>query len=201
MTHTKDSLRFCNLRGIILEDAYASLGCGHSFGGATLRRVTELQTCTTCGAAVDIDRMIPNFALRAAAAAFKREENRKQLQNAARKRRKELGDHEERMKRFKDNMGSPLSNESGRHAKGVQYPFNVDETVLIKGNKRTPEKFVGREAVVTSKCLNGWYLLRTLDNGESVRLQYRSLQKRVPEHNGGVSEECMQQEHTGQVNS
>jgi hypothetical protein len=26
----------------------------------------------------------------------------------------------------------------------------------IQGNKRTPQRFVGREAVVTTQCLNGW---------------------------------------------
>lgn len=26
----------------------------------------------------------------------------------------------------------------------------------LQGNKRTPEKFVGKEAVITSQCLNGW---------------------------------------------
>lgn len=183
------------LTGAILEDAYTALGCGHSFGGATLRRVTESQSCTTCGASVDIDRMIPNYALRAAAAAFKREEIRRKLQNASRKRRKEFGEQDERIKRLKENMGSPTDSDSLRHGKGVQYPFSVNERVLIKGNKRTPEKFVGREAVVTSQCLNGWYLLRTLDNGESVRLQYRSLQKCMPDHNR-VGEECIQQ-HSG----
>lgn len=64
----------------------------------------------------------------------------------------------------------------GARTKGVQFPFIVNDRVLIKGNKRTPERFVGREAIITTQCLNGWYLLRTLDNGESVRLQYRSLQ-------------------------
>eukprot|EP00897_Mesotaenium_endlicherianum_P010738 jgi/Mesen1/9693/ME000069S09101 len=98
--------------------------------------------------------------------------------------------------------------------KGVQFPFAVNDRVLIKaagksvsfmglgsvlhlsfvapacehlllqGNKRTPEKFVGREAIITSQCLNGWYLVHTLDNGESVRLQYRSLQR---SHGEGVS--------------
>lgn len=30
--------------------------------------------------------------------------------------------------------------------------------LYIQGNKRTPDKFVGREAIVTSQCLNGWYV-------------------------------------------
>lgn len=72
--------------------------------------------------------------------------------------------------------------------KGVQFPFVVSDRVMIKGNKRTPERFVGREAVITTQCLNGWYLVRTLDSGESVRLQYRSLQKmrgQTPPNAGG----------------
>jgi hypothetical protein len=53
----------------------------------------------------------------------------------------------------------------------------VADRVIIKGNKRTPPRFVGREAVVTTQCLNGWYVVKTLDNAESVKLQYRSLAK------------------------
>ncbi|KAJ6772430.1 RING/U-BOX SUPERFAMILY PROTEIN [Salix koriyanagi] len=48
---------------------------------------------------------------------------------------------------------------------------------MIKGNRRTPEKFVGKEAIITSQCLNGWYLLKIIGSGEDVRLQYRSLRK------------------------
>jgi hypothetical protein len=74
---------------------------------------------------------------------------------------------------------------------------------MVQGNKRTPDKFVGKEAVITSQCLNGWlvvigfffavlglfgsevlqlralcrYLVKAVDSGESVRLQYRSLKK------------------------
>ncbi|KAJ0037470.1 hypothetical protein Pint_22596 [Pistacia integerrima] len=69
-----------------------------------------------------------------------------------------------------------IATEDGLH-RGVQYPFSVNEKVLIKGNRRTPEKFVGKEAVITSQCLNGWYLLKIIGSGENVRLQYRSLRK------------------------
>lgn len=57
--------------------------------------------------------------------------------------------------------------------------------MIIKGNKRTPERFVGRVAVVTAQCLNGWYVVKTLDNAESVKLQYRSLAKFVDGGGGG----------------
>jgi len=77
----------------------------------------------------------------------------------------------------KDSIELGLEAESPRAFKGVQYPFVVGERVLIMGNKRTPDKFVGKEAVVTSQCLNGWYLVKAVDSGESIRLQYRSLRK------------------------
>lgn len=188
------------LTGNILEDAYTALTCGHSFGGGSLKRVTETQRCSTCGVTVNFERLIPNLALRAAAAAYKREESRKHSHWVSRKRRREMDEHGDKSKRLKEIPGSPTNYDGVRHIKGVQYPFNVNEKVLIKGNKRTPEKFVGREAIVTSKCLNGWYLLRTLDNGESVRLQYRSLQACVPDHNG-VNEDPVQQQSSSQINS
>lgn len=61
--------------------------------------------------------------------------------------------------------------------RGLQFPFSVADRVIIKGNKRTPQRFVGCEAVVTTQCLNGWYVVKTLDNAESIKLQYRSLAK------------------------
>ncbi|KAF5179591.1 U-box domain-containing protein 62-like, partial [Thalictrum thalictroides] len=75
--------------------------------------------------------------------------------------------------------------------RGVQYPFSINEKVLIKGNRRTPEKFVGREAVITTQCLNGWYLLKIMGTGESVRLQYRSLRKSLSSE--ATEDRCPQQ--------
>lgn len=164
------------MTGDLLEDAYTAVGCGHTFGGGTLKRVRETQCCSSCGAAVSVESMVPNLVLRAVAVAFDREEKRRRLQVASRKRRKELREQRERKKRLKESKTPRKSHENSEQGKGVQYPFNVNEKVLIKGNKRTPEKLVGKEAFVTSKCLNGWYLLKLVDNGESVRLQYRSLQ-------------------------
>ncbi|EFJ08431.1 hypothetical protein SELMODRAFT_272139 [Selaginella moellendorffii] len=161
------------LSGQYLEDAMLNPKCGHSFGCVTLQRTRESGTCPSCSAAIDSQHLIPNIALRAAAAAFRREEQNR-IQSRA-KRRKENG-HGETDVRRRENIGSPTEKESGKVTKGVQYPFKVNERVKIKGNKRTPEKFVGREAIITSQCLNGWYLVRTLDSNESVRLQYRSLQ-------------------------
>lgn len=100
---------------------------------------------------------------------MKHEDDRRLFHNAAlRKRRKEGGEpHREN--------GNDL-NDNGQ-LREMQYPFSVNENVVIKGNRRTPDKFVGKEAVITSQSLNGWYLLRIVDSGENVRLQYRSLRK------------------------
>nr|KJB15261.1 hypothetical protein B456_002G167300 [Gossypium raimondii] len=141
------------LSGAFLEDAVV-VSCGHSFGGLMLKRVLDMSRCTLCSADIDSGSLIPNKALRAAALAVKQEDNRRLFHNAAlRKRRKEMGDQIDLSKR------------------------SMNEKVLIKGNRRTPEKFVGKEAVITSQCLNGWYLLKIIGSGENVRLQYRSLCK------------------------
>ncbi|KAF3794953.1 U-box domain-containing protein 62 [Nymphaea thermarum] len=165
------------LSGAFLEDAMV-VSCGHSFGGMMLRKVIDMSRCSTCGVEIDSGSLIPNHALRAAAAAVKHEDDRRLFHNAAlRKRRKEGIQHVDSVKRLNKEDGEMNADGENLGLKAIQYPFSVNEKVIIKGNRRTPEKFVGREAVITSQCLNGWYLLKTLDNGESVRLQYRSLRK------------------------
>ncbi|PIA64163.1 hypothetical protein AQUCO_00201445v1 [Aquilegia coerulea] len=146
------------LSGVFLEDAMV-VSCGHSFGGHMLRKVIETSRCSLCNAEIESGSLIPNLALR--------------------KRRKEVGENMFTMKRLNRDNGGDISTEvdNPMHHRGVQYPFSINEKVLIKGNRRTPEKFVGREAVITSQCLNGWYLLKIMGTGESVRLQYRSLRK------------------------
>ncbi|KAJ7535841.1 hypothetical protein O6H91_12G048300 [Diphasiastrum complanatum] len=199
LTNSEPSLRsvLCDpLTRSFLEDAVVA-HCGHSFGGATLRRVLESRVCSTCGVGVEPSSFIPNFALRAAATAYKYEEQNRSILGTKLKR-KDLGDYGDfRNKRpNKDNAASPGNKDSApRTGKGVQYPFVINERVMIKGNKRTPEKFVGREASITSLCLNGWYLVRTLDSGDSVRLQYRSLQKIRSDENG-LPEHHRQGSHT-----
>ncbi|XP_055802069.1 uncharacterized protein LOC129871207 isoform X3 [Solanum dulcamara] len=169
------------LSGAFLEDAMF-VSCGHSFGGLMLKRVIDMARCTLCNAEIERGSLIPNHVLRAAAAAVKHEDDRRLFHNAAlRKRRKEVGDNRE---------NGELPSENGPH-KGVQYPFSVNEKVLIRGNRRTPDKFVGKEAVITSQCLNGWYLLKILDSGENVRLQYRSLRKFLPTQE--TDERCQSQ--------
>ncbi|KAL5721529.1 hypothetical protein ACHQM5_005166 [Ranunculus cassubicifolius] len=166
------------LSGVFLEDAMV-VSCGHSFGGLMLRKVIETSRCSICNLEIESGSLVPNLALRAAAAAVKHEDGRRLFHNAAlRKRRKEMGEHMFTMKRLnRENGEISIESDNSMHNRGVQYPFSVNEKVLIKGNRRTPEKFVGSEAVITSQCLNGWYLLKILGSGESVRLQYRSLRK------------------------
>ncbi|TQD99801.1 hypothetical protein C1H46_014539 [Malus baccata] len=137
--------------GSFLEDAML-VSCGHSFGGLMLRRVIETSRCTLCCAEIETGSLVPNLALRAAAAAVKHEDDRRLFHNATvRKRRKELVDQMASRRPNKEN--GDIGDDGIR---GVQYPFSVNEKVVIKGNRRTPEKFVGKEAVITSQCLNGW---------------------------------------------
>ncbi|XP_015074436.1 U-box domain-containing protein 62 isoform X1 [Solanum pennellii] len=159
------------ITGELMDDAMI-LPCGHSFGSGGVQHVIRMKVCYICSQAVSEDSLSPNLSLRSAIQAFRREEE-SQL-NRSLKRRKE---------RYDQDRGAFGDSALPDHlrGRGVQFPFAVTDRVIIKGNKRTPERFVGREAVVTTQCLNGWYVVKTLDNAESVKLQYRSLAK-VPEN-------------------
>ncbi|KAL0341201.1 UNVERIFIED_CONTAM: U-box domain-containing protein 62 [Sesamum radiatum] len=155
------------ITGMLMEDAMI-LPCGHSFGSSGIQQIVRMKACYTCSQPVSEDSIAPNLSLRLAIHAFRREE---ELQvNHSSKRRRERYDRDKVT--FGDSM--LLDHPRGR---GVQFPFSVTDRVIIKGNKRTPQRFVGREAIVTTQCLNGWYVVKTLDNAESVKLQYRSLAK------------------------
>lgn len=156
--------------GALMDDATILL-CGHSFGSDGLQRVFETNACISCGAAAKREDMAPNYALRSVVQAFRREQEvwRGNSSTSAKRRR-------ERLDQDRQNSGELTAWEISR-VRNVQFPYKVNDRVLIKGNKRTPERFVGRNAVITTQCLNGWYVVRTLDNGESVKLQYRSLMK------------------------
>lgn len=157
------------LTGTLMDDA-TILTCGHSFGSGGLQHVLEARACITCGQPVANDSVAPNHALRAVVQAFRREEEFQSMTSKSAKRRRDKFEQE------KTGYSDPMSMDCSR-GKGVQFPFVVGDRVVIKGNKRTPERFVGREAVITTQCLNGWYVVKTLDNAESVKLQYRSLMK------------------------
>ncbi|KAJ8540193.1 hypothetical protein K7X08_026582 [Anisodus acutangulus] len=169
-TESGESLRVIlsdPITGALMDDAMI-LPCGHSFGSGGVQHVIRMKACYICSQAVSKDSLAPNLSLRAAIQAFLREEE-SQL-NRTLKRRRERYDQDRGP--FGD---SGLSDHL--RGRGVQFPFAVTDRVVIKGNKRTPQRFVGREAVVTTQCLNGWYVVKTLDNAESVKLQYRSLAK------------------------
>lgn len=152
--------------GILMDDAII-LPCGHSFGGGGLQHVQRMKACFKCSLPISEDSVRPNLALRAAVQAFLREEESHSSRLFKRRR--------DRFEQDKYSYDDQLTMDS--RSRGVQFPFNVSDRVIIKGNKRTPLRFVGRMAVVTTQCLNGWYVVKTLDNAESVKLQYRSLAK------------------------
>ncbi|TKY73947.1 U-box domain-containing protein 62 [Spatholobus suberectus] len=151
--------------GALMDDAMI-LPCGHSFGGGGIQHVIRMKACCTCSQPTTEESISPNLSLRAAVQAYRREEETQFYRSP--KRRRERFDQ--------GGFGDSAVMEPPR-SRGVQFPFAVMDRVIIKGNKRTPQRFVGREAIVTTQCLNGWYVVKTLDNAESVKLQYRSLAK------------------------
>ncbi|CAI0552321.1 unnamed protein product [Linum tenue] len=157
--------------GALMEDAVI-LPCGHSFGTGGVQHIMRMKSCYSCSRPVSEESVSPNLALRAAVQAYQREEDLQSYRSPKRRRERfEQPSMQERGSYDDPNTMDPL------RGRGVQFPFAVTDRVIIKGNKRTPERFVGREAVVTTQCLNGWYVVKTLDNAESVKLQYRSLAK------------------------
>eukprot|EP00262_Sarcandra_glabra_P003383 TRINITY_DN1405_c0_g1_i1.p1 TRINITY_DN1405_c0_g1~~TRINITY_DN1405_c0_g1_i1.p1 ORF type:complete len:445 (-),score=90.28 TRINITY_DN1405_c0_g1_i1:234-1568(-) len=162
--------------GALMDDAMI-LSCGHSFGSGGLQHVLRVKACYNCAQAVSEGSVAPNLALRSAVQAFRREEEM-QSSKASKRRR-------DRFEQDKCNYGDPFPMDLSR-GRGVQFPFVVTDRVIIKGNKRTPLRFVGREAVVTTQCLNGWYVVKTVDNAESVKLQYRSLAKVGDNHSSNM---------------
>ncbi|KAM4104093.1 hypothetical protein ACJW30_06G130100 [Castanea mollissima] len=158
------------VNGALMDDAMI-LPCGHSFGSGGIQHVTRMKVCYTCSQSISEDLIAPNLSLRAAVQAFRREEELQFYRSSKRRR--------ERFDQDKGGYGDSTLMDPPR-GRGVQFPFAVTDRVIIKGNKRTPQRFVGRQAIVTTQCLNGWYVVKTLDNAESVKLQYRSLAK-VPD--------------------
>ncbi|WCJ20085.1 RING/U-box superfamily protein [Euphorbia peplus] len=150
--------------GALMDDAMI-LPCGHSFGAGGIQHIIRMKACYTCSQSVSEDSIAPNLSLQAAVQAFRREDELQFCRVSKRRR-----------ERFDQDKGG-FGDSNGMGGRGVQFPFAVADRVIIKGNKRTPQRFVGREAIVTTQCLNGWYVVKTLDNAESVKLQYRSLAK------------------------
>ncbi|CAA2957888.1 U-box domain-containing 62 [Olea europaea subsp. europaea] len=134
------------LTGALMDDAMI-LRCGHSFGSGGVQQIIRMKACYTCSQSVSEDSIAPNLSLRLAVQAFRREQQM-QVNRTSKKRR-------ERYDQDKGTCGDSVLTEHPR-GRGVQFPFAVTDRVIIKGNKRTPQRFVGREAIVTTQCLNGW---------------------------------------------
>ncbi|KAL6531156.1 hypothetical protein OROHE_014225 [Orobanche hederae] len=137
------------ITGTLMEDAMI-LPCGHSYGSSGIQQIVRVKACYTCSQPVSEDSIAPNLSLRLAVKAFKKEEELQANRITKRKR--------ERYDQHKGTFGDSMLTDHPR-GKGVQFPFAVTDRVIIKGNKRTPQRFVGREAVVTTQCLNGCILI------------------------------------------
>lgn len=170
------------MTGLLMDDAMVAQ-CGHSFGLRSLQRVLETSLCMSCGALVPPESLIPNYALRAAVEAFQQEDFLSHTAHCGSIRQEQ---HEQRdVAGWKNGMKAALaelncsddSDDDGCHQVGGQGTFSVNDHIIIKGNKDTPEHLFCQEAVITAKCLDGWYMVKKLDSEESVRLHHHSLQK------------------------
>nr|XP_043617080.1 U-box domain-containing protein 62-like [Erigeron canadensis] len=159
------------ITGVLMDDAMI-LPCGHSFSSGGMQHVMKMKACYTCSHPVAEGLVASNLSLQLAVSAFRREEEFR-IHHASKRRR-------ERLDQDRSNYSDSMFMDTPR-GKSFQFPLSEGDRVIIKGNKRTPERFVGCEAVVTTQCLNGWYVVKTLDNAESIKVQYRSLAK-VSDH-------------------
>lgn len=170
------------MTGLLMDDAMVAQ-CGHSFGLRSLQRVLETSLCMSCGVVVPPESLIPNYALRAAVEAFQKEDFLSHTAHCGSIRQDQ---HVRRdVVGCKIGMNASLaelncsddSDDDGCYQVGGQGTFSVNDRIIIKGNKDTLEHLFCQEAVITAKCLDGWYMVKTLDSEESVRLHHHSLQK------------------------
>ncbi|KAG7639221.1 U box domain [Arabidopsis thaliana x Arabidopsis arenosa] len=153
--------------GALMNDA-TILPCGHSFGAGGLKEVKKMKACFTCSQPTLEGSEKPNLSLRIVVHAFRQEEDSDHIHTL--KRRKERSDQ-------KRSFCIPNITETPKSSRGIQFPFSIGDHIIIEGNKRTPPRFVGRIAVIMTQCLNGWYVVKTVDNSESIKLQHCSLAK------------------------
>ncbi|KAG2332345.1 hypothetical protein Bca52824_003525 [Brassica carinata] len=155
--------------GALMSDA-TILPCGHSFGAGGLKEVNRMKACFTCSQPTSEGSEKPNLSLRIVVHAFRQEEESDHVHSL--KRRKERSDQYKRTFCIPNITDTPKSS-----SRGIQFPFSIGDRIVIEGNKRTPPRFVGRKAVIMTHCLNGWYVVKTVDNAESIKLQHCSLAK------------------------
>ncbi|XP_010508827.1 PREDICTED: U-box domain-containing protein 63-like isoform X1 [Camelina sativa] len=154
--------------GTLMNDA-TILPCGHSFGAGGLKEVKRMKACFTCSQPTSEGSGKPNLSLRIVVHAFCQEEESDYIHSL--KRRKDKSDQQKR------SFCIPKITETPKSSRGIQFPFSIGDLIIIEGNKRTPPRFVGRRAVIMTQCLNGWYVVKTVDNAESIKLQHCSLAK------------------------
>ncbi|XP_009133445.2 U-box domain-containing protein 63 [Brassica rapa] len=159
--------------GVLMSDA-TILPCGHSFGAGGLKEVKRMKACFTCSQPTSEGSEKPNLSLRIVVHAFRQEEESDHVHSL--KRRKERSDQHKRTFCIPNITDTPKSS-----SRGIQCPFSIGDRIIIEGNKRTPPRFVGRKAVIMTHCLNGWYVVKTVDNAESIKLQHCSLAK-IPDN-------------------
>lgn len=170
------------MTGLLMDDAMVAQ-CGHSFGLRSLQRVLETSLCMSCGALVPPESLIANHTLRAAVEAFQQGDSLLPTAHWRSIRQEEHGQPDVAGWKFgiKAAQGelncSDDSDDDCCHQVGGQGTFSVNDHIIIKGDKHTPEHLICQEAVITAKCLDGWYMVKTLDCGESVRLHHHSLDK------------------------
>ncbi|KAJ0262431.1 U-box domain-containing protein 63 [Hirschfeldia incana] len=162
--------------GALMSDA-TILPCGHSFGAGGLKEVQRMKACFTCSQPTSQGSEKPNLSLRIVVHAFRQEEESDHVHSL--KRRKERSSDQHKRNFCIPNITDTPKSSSSR---GIQCPFSIGDRIIIEGNKRTPPRFVGRKAVIMTHCLNGWYVVKTVDNGESIKLQHCSLAK-IPSDN------------------
>ncbi|XP_018476492.1 U-box domain-containing protein 63 isoform X2 [Raphanus sativus] len=155
--------------GALMSDA-AILPCGHSFGAGGLKEVKRMKACYTCSQPTSEGSEKPNLSLRIVVHAFCQEEESDHVHSF--KPRKERSDQHKRTFCVPN-----ITDTHKNNSRGIQFPFSIGDRIIIEGNKRTPPRFVGRKAVIMTHCLNGWYVVKTVDNGESIKLQHCSLAK------------------------
>ncbi|XP_078446439.1 U-box domain-containing protein 62-like isoform X2 [Wolffia australiana] len=156
------------ITGTLMDDAMILL-CGHSYGSVGMQHVLRMKHCYKCQQPISEDKMLPNLVLRAAVRAFRQEQEFQTPQPTKRKW--------DRSGQAKFDYGYPLLADPSKSKRVHQLPVAVSDTVIIKGNKRTPPHLTGRIGIVTEQCSNGWYVVKTMDTMESFKLQCRSLAK------------------------
>ncbi|CAN6308761.1 unnamed protein product [Urochloa humidicola] len=180
------------LTGVLMDDAMI-LSCGHSYGNGGMQHIYRMKSCGKCGQPITKDTIRPNLALRLAVQAFKREEDSA----------KTLKRRRERLEQDKCGNDDRSPTEHSRGKGKQEDPGTICgassscDSAVLKWMVRNILSFLiflpgSRTILMSSENLflfrnllhmHNRYVVKTLDNAESVKLQYRSLAK-VADGNG-----------------